>query len=125
MTQGKPQRTLSRRQWLRGALTVSVLGLSLRTALTADTTGKSQLLGAWRLISGDLEVRFEEDGTFEARTPEGVTEGRWQQLDEMHLATWADENKPRRVNRFEVQGDNLIIIDDHGQYHVHKRLPAN
>ena len=102
-----------------------MLGLSLRTALTADTTGKSQLLGAWRLISGDLEVRFEEDGTFEARTPEGVTEGRWQQLDEMHLATWADENKPRRVNRFEVQGDNLIIIDDHGQYHVHKRLPAN
>ena len=110
-------------------LLVALLLFALRPAAGADATpapipGPNQgLVGHWILVNqaSALQIAFFDDGRYHAKTSTSVLRGKWALVDEEHVATWTDDSRPRRVNRFRIHGNNLVIIDPDGTHHVHRR----
>jgi len=100
-------------------------------ALRQRLAGEPGLIGQWALVGrrSGLVLRFRANGTYEALGPGGVRTGYWSELPGGRLATWSDPSRPKRVNRFALNRDWLVIIDAQGNFHKHRRivtpLPAN
>jgi hypothetical protein len=98
------------------------------SATFATSATELTILGIWRLTlqSQALYIHFRPDGTYWAKTPAGESLGKWTSVDDDHVATWANEKAPRRVNKYRLErgGTILVITDGHGRPHVHTRVFA-
>jgi len=85
-----------------------------------------RLVGRWQLVEQDYELVIElrADGTYLAYTGTGPSAGRWELVDSSHIATWSAPDKPKRVSRFRLEDEALIVIDADGAALRHRRLPA-
>ena len=85
------------------------------------------LIGYWQLVDQpfDLQIEFKPNGVYVAQTAMGAMNGRWERLDESHIATWSSENKPKRVTEFTLHGEFLTIIEADGTFLRHRRLGAS
>lgn len=83
-----------------------------------------ELEGRWRLVGQkyDLVIDLRADGRYQAMTDVGTKLGRWEQVDNEHIATWSDESQPKRVSAFKIEGDNLTITDTSNTPLEHVRL---
>ena len=84
---------------------------------------RPELVGKWQ--SRTVQIEFRADGTYIARPRQRgrkATEGSWSLIDHQHVATWTDESRPRRVNKFVVRKPYLIITESGGRLHVHERV---
>lgn len=69
-----------------------------------------------------LTIEFKEDGSYVAISAQGLLFGRWEVIDGNQLATWRTESRPKRISRFKVLDDSLIITDANGVAHNHTRV---
>ena len=92
------------------------VGLAAMTVSVWASDPASELIGYWELVEQDygLRIEFLDNGAYVALTNRGLMTGRWEQLDESHLATWNRKGLPRRVSEFTIDGDILIITDENG-----------
>lgn len=118
-------------------LLVALLLFALRPAVGAEATPEAPpestpqaipgpnagLVGHWVLVNqaAALQIVFGDDGRYYAKSAKSTIRGKWALVDEEHIATWTDDSRPRRVNRFRIHGNNLVIIDTDGTHHVHRR----
>jgi hypothetical protein len=104
-------------------VTLALAATTMRVAHAADTR---ELIGKWQ--SRNIVIEFRPDGTFTARPRQrgrGATPGSWSLIDHEHMATWTDESKPRRVNKFLIRDRYLIITESGGRLHVHERVESD
>lgn len=100
------------------------VGLAAMTVSVWASDPASELIGYWELVEQDygLRIEFLDNGAYVALTNRGLMTGRWEQLDESHLATWNRKGLPRRVSEFTIDGDILIITDENGVALKHRRM---
>lgn len=83
-----------------------------------------ELEGRWRLVGEeyDLVIDLRADGSYHARTNLGTNSGQWKQVDKEHIATWSDDDQPKRISSFRIEGNQLTIIDTSNTALEHVRL---
>jgi len=111
--------------WLfTGLLALGTLSWAAAQAQDAGATSNEMLLGSWRLRGSKppVTIRFNSDGTYQAVTGGGVLTGRWALTGNGNMATWSDDGQPKRMNGITVSDDTLVIIDERGRFHKHRRV---
>jgi hypothetical protein len=93
-------------------------------AAPAGAETAEALVGSWRLLYAgtSMTITFEADGTYRAIAPNQVLLGRWELVDETRIATWSNPEQPKRVSGFTLDGDSLVIVDQRGRFHKHRRI---
>ncbi|MBT6272956.1 MAG: hypothetical protein HOI95_02350 [Chromatiales bacterium] len=102
---------------------IVALSLAMVVVWPASADSTPKIVGRWVLIDQAvaLQIQFNPNGTYQAWTPRNSIKGHWALVDDKNLATWTGEDKPRRVNRFNITELNLVITDGAGTHHVHRR----
>ena len=108
---------------LRPLLTL-LAGLAIFTLPGWASDDTPDLVGHWELIEQpyDLTIEFKDNGAYIALTKRGVMTGRWEELEESRLSTWNNEQLPRRLSVYSIEGDILTITDASGTQLKHRRL---
>ncbi|MEM7253881.1 MAG: hypothetical protein AAF493_20880 [Pseudomonadota bacterium] len=109
---------------LIGALASSILIAVSAQALEGSGGSASEiaLVGKWRMVSEPVTIEFKPDGSYVAVSAQGLLVGRWEVTAENQLATWRSEAWPKRISRFELTQDSLVITDARGTPHAHRRI---
>jgi len=83
-------------------------------------------LGLWELVGqkNRLRIEFSPDGNYRAMTRQRILFGKWSLVDQAHIATWSNAQRPKRINRFRVDKDRLYITDRNGVVYEHRRVHA-
>ena len=101
-----------------------VIGVLALCALGGCGDSSEQLIGQWELNSdrGPMVIEFRTDGTYSAWSESGATLGSWEIVGSSELATWARDDRPKRVNAFSIEDDVLIIRTGDGHERRHRRV---
>ena len=104
------------------ATLLAVVATAVSPAAVASEVAE-RLIGRWMLMNqaDALQIEFHADGSYKAFTVGNAINGKWALVDDKHLATWVKEDRPKRVNRFSVDANKLVITDERGVQHVHER----
>ncbi len=107
-----------------GWLAAAGLGTAHAQTLGGQNEASATIIGSWRLHGAKppMTITFKPNGTYDAVTSSGLRTGRWALTSDGEITTWADDGRPKRVNGFALNDEALVIIDERGRFHKHRRV---